>query len=107
MEKKKKTNWFLIFICFMFIIYFSLYLMDNMGYYNIAAKNKIITDEKLIEFEQDIKKGEVIDIKDYVRDTTNYKNAYSNLGYNMSVGIDTILNKGFQKVGDILKKLFK
>ena len=81
--------------------------MDSMGYYNIAAKNKIITDEKLKEFENDVRNGKEIDIKNYVRDTTNYKNVYSNLGYNMSVGIDNVLNKGLKKVGDILKKLFQ
>lgn len=107
MEKKNKKNWFLTIIGILFIIYIALYSMDNLGYYNIAAKNKVITQEKLLEFESDIKNGEIIDIKEYVRDTTNYKNSYSNLGYNMSVGIDNVLNKGLKKVGDILKKLFK
>ena len=81
--------------------------MDNLGYYNIAAKNKVITEEKLLEFEQDVKNGREIDIKEYIRDTTNYKNIYSNLGYNISVGIDNVLNKGLKKVGDIIEKLFK
>lgn len=107
MEKKKKKNWFLTFLGITFIIYIALYLMDNLGYYNIAAKNKVITEEKLLEFEQDVKNGREIDIKEYVRDTTNYKNIYSNLGYNMSVGIDNVLNKGLKKVGDIIEKLFK
>ena len=35
MEKKKKKNWFLTFLGIMFIIYIVLYLMDNLGYYNI------------------------------------------------------------------------
>lgn len=107
MEKKKNKNWFLTILGILFIIYIGLYSMDSLGYYNIAAKNKVITEEKLLEFEADIKNGKYVDIKDYVRDTTNYKNAYSNLGYNVSVGIDNILNKGLKKVGDILKKLFK
>lgn len=107
MEKKKKRNWFLIFIEIIFIIYIALYTMDSLGYYNIAAKNKVITEEKLEEFESDVKNGEYVDIKEYIRDTTNYKNAYSNLGYNISVGIDNVLNKGLKRIGDILKKLFK
>jgi len=107
MEKKKKKNWFLTFLGILFIIYMGLYLMDNLGYYNIATKNKAITEEKLLEFESDVKNGREIDIKEYVRDTTNYKNIYSNLGYNISVGIDNVLNKGLKKVGDIIEKLFK
>ena len=107
MEQKKKRNWFLMFIFIMFIIYLGLYFMDNLGYYNIAAKNKVITEEKLIEFESDVKNGNYIDIKDYIEDNTNYKNIYSNIGYNISIGIDNILNKGILKIGDVLKKLFK
>ena len=107
MENKKKKNCFLTFLFILFIIYVGLYLMDSMGYYNIAAKNKVITEEKLKEFESDIKSGNIIDIKDYVRDNTNYKNVYSNLGYNISIGIDNVLNKGLSNVGKILKKLFK
>ena len=31
---------------------------------------------------------------------------YSNMGYNISIGIDNVLNKGLKKVGNVLKKLF-
>ena len=107
MEKKEKNNWFLVILFILFILYLSLYTLDNLGYYNIAAKKNILTEEKLKEFETDIKTGQVIDIKEYIRDTTDYKNLYSNLGYNMSVGIDEVLNKGIKKIGGLLKKLLK
>lgn len=107
MEEKKKKNIFLRVLLILFIIYISLYVMDSLGYYNIASKNKIITDKKMEEFERDIKNGKEIDIKEYVRDETDYKNQYSNLGYHISMGIDTILNKGFKNIGKILEKLFK
>jgi len=107
MEKKEKKNWFLVILFILFILYLSLYTLDNLGYYNIAAKKNILTEEKIKEFETDIKTGQVIDIKEYIRDTTDYKNLYSNLGYNMSVGIDEVLNKGIKKIGVLLKKLLK
>ena len=107
MNEKKKKNWFLSVLGVLFIIYIALYMLDNLGYYNIAAKNKVITEEKLEEFEEDVKSGKEIDLKEYVRDTTNYKNTYSNIGYNISIGIDNVLNKGLSNVGKILKKLFK
>ena len=84
-EKKKKNNIFLKLLFVLFIIYFSLYLMDNLGYYNINTKNKVLTEDAIKEFESDIKNGKSIDIKNYVGDNTNYKNFYSNLGYNLSV----------------------
>ncbi len=107
MEEKKKNNLFLKVLLILFLIYISLYIMNNLGYYNIASKNKIITEEKIKEFEADVRNGKSIDIKEYVRDTTNYKNTYSNLGYNISIGIDNVLNKGLKKAGKILKKLFQ
>lgn len=106
MEEKKKKNIFLRVLLILFIIYFALYIMDNLGYYNIASKNKIITDEKMKEFEKDIKNGKYVDIKEYVRDETDYKNNYSNFGYHLSMGIDTIINKGFKNIGKVLEKLF-
>ena len=106
-EKKKKNNWFLKSLLIIFIIFISLYLMDNLGYYNIATRNKILTEEKMKEFENDVKNGKNIDIKEYVKDNTNYKNVYSNIGYESSEIINNVLNKGFSNIGKILKKLFQ
>lgn len=106
MEEKKKKHIFLKTVLILFLIYFTLYIMDNLGYYNIASKNKVITEEKMKEFESDVKNGKSIDIKEYVRDETNYKNIYSNIGYQSSLFIDNALNKGFKNIGKVLKKLF-
>jgi len=107
MEEKKKKNIFLKIILTLFIIYFSLYIMDNLGYYNIASKNTILTEEKLREFELDVKNGEYIDIKEYTKDNTNYKNAYSNFGYTISLGINKVLNEGLLEFGKFIGKFFK
>lgn len=106
-DRKKKGNIILKILSVFFLIYISLYIMDNLGYYNINTKNKVLTEEAIKEFENDIKNGKSIDIKNYVGDSTNYKNFYSNLGYNLSVGVDNVLNKGLKKIGDILKKLLQ
>ncbi len=106
-EKKKKQNIFLKIILVLFLIFISLYLMDNLGYYNIASKDKILTEEKLKEFEKDVKEGNAIDLKKYTKNDTNYKNFYSNIGYKASKSIDTVLNKGLKNIGKILKKLFE
>lgn len=107
MEEKKKKNTFLKIIFAVFILFLLLYLMDDLGYYNIRAKNKVLTEEKIKEFESDVKNGKSIDLKEYTVDNTNYRNVYSNIGYNLSNCIDTVLNKGFKEFGKILKKLFK
>ncbi len=107
MEEKKKKNIFLKILSILFLFYFALYMMDNLGYYNIASKNKILTDEKIKEFENDVKNGNNIDIKNYIEDNTNYRNVYSDIGYKISTGIDTFLNKGLKNIGNVLKKLFQ
>ena len=107
MEEKKKKHIFLKLILILFLIYFSLYLMDNLGYYNLSTKKTILTEEKIKEFETDIKNGKSIDLTNYIEYDTNYENAYSDIGYNISISIDKILNKGISKIGKIVKKLFK
>ena len=107
MEEKKKSNWFLKILLFLFIIYFSLYMMDSLGYYNIASKNVILTEEKIKEFENDVMNGKEIDIKEYTKDNTNYKNVYSNFGYMISMGIDKVLNSGLKEIGEFLGKFLK
>jgi len=107
MEEKKKNNIFLKILLILFFIYFSLYLMDYLGYYNIASKNTILTEEKIKEFENDVKNGREIDIKEYTKDTTDYKNVFSDFGYVVSMGIDKILNKGLSEIQDFLIKFFK
>ena len=106
MEEKKKKNIFLKILFIVFLIYFVLYLMDNFGYYNVSRKKTILTESKLEEFEQDIKNGKELDIKEYMLDETNYNNTYSDIGYKSSAIIDSILNKGFKRIGKILKQLF-
>lgn len=106
-EQKKRKNIFLKALLILFLIYFALYLMDNLGYYNLSTKKTILTEEKIKEFENDIKNGKSIDLTNYVETENNYNNIYSNIGYNISVGIDKILNEGIVKIGKIIKKLFK
>lgn len=107
MEEKKKKNIFLKVLLFLFIIYFSLYLMDNLGYYNVHSKNTILTEEMIVEFENDVKNGKEIDIKEYTKDNGDYINSYSNFGYIISNAIDKFFNEGLDEFGDFLEKLFK
>ena len=95
------------FVFIILILSFSfLMIASKSGYYEYElSRENNLTEEAIKRFETDVLEGKSIDIKNYVGDTTNYKNFYSNLGYNLSVGVDNVLNKGLKKVGDILKKL--
>lgn len=106
-EKKHKKNLFLTSLLILFLIYFSLFLMDKFGYYNVSSRKTILTEEKLHEFELDVKNGVEIDLIDYIEDDVYYENFYSDIGYNLSKTIDKIFNGGIMKVGKYVKKLFQ
>lgn len=107
MEKKKK-NYFLIILSVLFIVYTAYMVAYNSGYYeaNISRKSKI-TEEKLQEFENDVKEGKEIDIKNYVEsDFVDYSSLLSKLGNKFSSSIDTFMETGLSSFFDLLGKLF-
>ena len=70
----------------LFIIFMTLYFSQLTGYYEYQNYQKMImTEEQIKQFEQDIKDGLEVDIKDYtVNAVRNYDNSFSNLGLNLS-----------------------
>jgi len=107
MEKKKK-NYFLIILSLLFIVFAAYMVAYNSGYYeaNVSRKSKI-TEEKLQEFERDVKEGKEIDIKDYVEnDFVDYSSSLSKLGNRFSSSIDTFMDSGLSDFFAFLGKLF-
>ena len=107
MEKRKK-NYFLITLLVLFIIFSAYMVAYNSGYYeaNISRKSKI-TEEKLQEFERDVKDGKEIDIKKYVEnDYVDYSSSLSKLGNKLSSSIDTFMDSGLSDFFELLGKLF-
>ncbi len=107
MEQKKKTNWFKIIMIILFVGYISLYVLNLSGYYDGNIRRKVaFTDAQIAAFEQDIKNGKTVDTKDYLKDQNkDYTNNVSKLGYSLSKGIDSFLNKGIKNIIGILGKI--
>ena len=99
MLKNKFIKFILIIII---IIYISSYYISNSGYYEYHMQQRtILTNEKIIEFEKDVKNGTNIDLKTYLEnDNIDYSNKLSNLLYELS-------NKGTKITRKIIKALFK
>ena len=96
-------NKFLRFILIIIIIIFiSSYYVSNSGYYEYHMQQRtILTNEKIIEFEKDVKNGTNIDLKTYLEnDNIKYSNKLSDLVYELS-------NKGTKITRKIIKALFK
>ena len=84
------------------IIYTACYYVACSGYYEYHIQEKtILTNQKIKEFEEDIKNNKEVDIKDYlVNEEVDYTNRFTRLMY----GISDTGNKLARK---IIKGLFK
>ena len=106
--KKKGKDRFKFLMISLLILFAFVYLSGKTGYYQShLQKNTLLTSEAIKEFEKDVTEGKAVDIKDYIKaDVADYRNMYSRLGYNISNGIDTVLNQGVGKLASFLKALF-
>lgn len=101
--KNSRTLW-IIFrrsITILFIIFVILYFQVETGT-NTSLRNKtIITEENIKKFEEDVKNGEYIDIKDYTEENNiDTSNIISNTGYIVS-------EKASKFIGKELVEFFK
>ena len=93
-----------------FIAFTVLYFSQATGYYEYQLHEKVVLNqEKIKQFEQDIKDGKNINVDDYVtEEVANYGNNVSKLGLNISKGIgDTIkesMNSVFKYIGKMVEE---
>lgn len=104
---KTKNPFFKILFVF-FLIFIALYIALESGYYDIKMGRKAtITEEKLKEFEQDVKEGKEIDLKDYLtEDYVDYSSAVSRIGSKIGTGLDKLMDGGIEDFLNILGSLF-
>lgn len=93
----------------LFIIFLINYYQVESGNY-ISEENKraILTEEKIEEFETDVKNGDFIDIKDYVQDNyVNTQTPVTNLGYEIGEGVNDFINNKVVKFFNYIGGFFK
>ena len=94
-------NGFKISLFLIIILYLLLYFSYQNGYYVDKNKEKmLLTDEKIKEYEEDLKNGVDVSQKDYIAKVPSYDNPYTRFSLSLSRKIE----KGFDK---IIKYLFK
>lgn len=75
-------------ILFILFIFFLVNYFQAESNNNLLTKKTILTEEKIKEFEEDVKNGKFVDIKDYTsQNNINTSNKVSNIGYNLGNGI--------------------
>ena len=100
----KKTNPPIIIMLVIILVFICAYYISNSGYYEYELKQKtLLTNEKIKEFEQDIKNNQNIDIKTYLDpEDTNYSNKLTNAIYQLSDKGNHLMRSGMKA---IFKKL--
>lgn len=95
---------FKLFIIILFISFLTLYFSTNSGYFEYEQYKKTsFTKEQIEKFEQDIKDGKEVDITNYLdNNDINYSNKVSNIGLNLSKGIEKTIKGGLNKVIELL-----
>ncbi len=95
-------KWFRFIVIGLFVIFLALYVSQTSGYYEFDQHQKAaLTEEKIKQFEKDIKSGKKIDVDNYLEDYyRNYNNNVSMSGLKIS----KTLERGFN---DIMGVFFK
>ena len=106
--KKKKSNLFIKILSLLFIVYVALLIAFESGYYDTKVENKaILTKEAMERFEEDIEKGEMVDVKDYLKEEkVDYSNTVTKIGNKASKCLEEVMTKGLSGLIDTLKGLF-
>lgn len=80
------------------VLFASLLLAENFGYYKTREqKAKVLTEEQIKIFEEDIRNGKEIDIKEYVSyEKEDYSNNLSNNIYKVSLKLETVVDKAIK-----------
>lgn len=108
MEEKKKNKGSKIFwytLLFFLIAFTALYISEATGYYEFAQHKQVeLNQVKIEEFEQDVRAGKNINVKDYIDERDiSYQNGASIIGSKLSENIENLLQNGLKSVFDFLE----
>lgn len=96
----------ILIILFIFFL-LNYYQVESGNYQSELTSKTILTEEKIKEFEEDVKNGEFVDIKDYT--TNNYVDTstpVATLGNKIGSSIDNFVNGRAGEFFEIIKKYF-
>lgn len=96
-------------IFILFTIFTCLFLASSSGYYEYQSKEKSkLTEEKIKEFEEDLRKGKKVDLKNYLTlEKKNYDNKITKFGNVLSNFIDYEMMSALEKTFNFFEKLIE
>jgi len=108
MKVTKKGKYLLRILSLFFLVFVALLIAYESGYYETKASNRAtLTKEAMEQFESDLANGELVDVKDYLKEeNVDYSNGVTKIGNKLSQGISDVMTKGLSGIFDALKGLF-
>lgn len=102
---KKKKNPFIKIIALLFLVFISLYIALESGYYEAKISKKTqMTDESIKQFEEDIKNGKPIDISSYTfKESKDYSNNTTDVAIFIGDKFEKFMANGITEIFDIIK----
>jgi Na+(H+)/acetate symporter ActP len=109
MKDKTITKVFKYIILVLFMMYFAIFVMVNLGYYEYASyKKKVFTEEQIARYEEDIKNNVDIDIEDYLVDEEDFQDRPKRIGLRISEFISKSCKQSvsgiFKFLNDVLEE---
>lgn len=106
MRKKEKNPFFRI-LSALFIVFISLYIALESGYYETkVSKKTAMTEESIKKFEEDIKAGNPIDVNSYVyEEHKDYSNNTTDAAIFIGSKVESFMSNGITEIFSIVKSL--
>ncbi len=98
-----------IFLIIIFLLYIALYFSYQNGYYEIRNnEKKILTEEMIKEYEEDLKNGVDVTNKEYTVIKKDYSNVYTKnllkVSRKIENSLDRIIKYVFNKLGSTINE---
>ncbi len=106
--KKKEKNPFFKILSLLFLLFVSLYIALESGYYEAKlTKKTAMTEESIQKFEEDIKNGNPIDVNSYVfEEHKDYSNNTTDVAIFIGSKVESFMSSGITEIFEIVKSLF-
>ncbi len=76
-------------------LFITLYISDINGYFAYSNyQRKVLTEESIKRFEEDVKNGNSIDVNDYIFKTKDYSNNISKVSLDLSNKVGGFIRSG-------------
>lgn len=106
--KKKDKNPFFRILSALFLLFISLYIALESGYYEAKlSKKTAMTEESIQRFEEDIKNGNPIDVNSYTyEEHKDFSNNTTDAAIFIGSKVESFMSNGITEIFDIVKSLF-